>query len=100
MMRKISRVLLLGFCLMMVAQMSQASPYHNYGERRRAPYRYTRPIQGRPPEVREYYYDYPDSGGPSSQSVYYACPNGDYISNNPGTCPLDGSPLIPRGDRY
>ncbi len=27
---------------------------------------------------------------------YYACPNGDYISDRPGQCPLDGQPLSPR----
>jgi hypothetical protein len=31
---------------------------------------------------------------------YYSCPRGDYISDRPGRCPLDGSALIPRGSPY
>ncbi|MBI1870390.1 MAG: hypothetical protein HYS07_04265 [Chlamydiae bacterium] len=31
-----------------------------------------------------------------SSEVYYSCPNGDYISDRPGQCPLDGSPLVAR----
>jgi len=31
---------------------------------------------------------------------YYSCPRGDYISDRPGRCPLDGSVLIPRGSPY
>lgn len=27
---------------------------------------------------------------------YFACPRGDYISDRPGRCPLDGSVLVPR----
>lgn len=32
----------------------------------------------------------------SASDSYYACPNGDYISDRPGQCPLDGMSLVPR----
>lgn len=61
-------------------------------------------------ESRQDFYEYRDRGysdrtysnHSSSNAVgygsdhYYACPNGDYISDRPGQCPLDGQSLVPR----
>lgn len=85
--------------ILSLIRFAEAGHYYN-DHRYRAPNRYPNRYHGRGTVVKNYYYDYPDAGVSSSQESYFACPKGDYISDHPGTCPLDGSPLIPRGDHY
>ena len=40
---------------------------------------------------------YSEPGYGESSEGYYSCPRGDYISDRPGRCPLDGALLVPRG---
>ena len=35
-----------------------------------------------------------------TKETYYSCPQGDFISDRPGRCPLDGSILVPRSVHY
>jgi hypothetical protein len=61
-----------------------ADTYH------RRPPRYEYGYQGKKGYTPPPNYAHPSEG-------YFACPKGDYISDRPGRCPLDGSALVPRG---
>lgn len=46
------------------------------------------------------YGEYSRKGHYFTSEKYYSCPRGDFISDRPGRCPLDGSVLVPRSVNY
>ncbi|MBI1884607.1 MAG: hypothetical protein HYS08_10465 [Chlamydiae bacterium] len=75
--------------------MIQVYAGHYYDDQYRDQYRYQGGFPGRGGQGGGY-----DSDGGSAYSdsscSYYACPNGDFISDRPGQCPLDGQWLVER----
>lgn len=76
--------------------------YHEHGRSDDAPRSYHRDSYGSYTSTvesyptRHYRHIYSEPEYSESTEAYYSCPRGDYISDRPGRCPLDGSILVSR----